>query len=47
MKLNTRFQDTNKLFFIQLVDISKFKEYFCKFPENALNNLKSTYSNIF
>ncbi|KAL4152679.1 hypothetical protein QTP88_000512 [Uroleucon formosanum] len=47
MQLNTRFQDTNKLLFLQLADVTKFKEYFCTFPVNALNNLKSTYSNIF
>jgi len=47
MQLNTRFQDTNKLLFIQLADTTKFKEFSCKFPKNALNNLKSTYSNIF
>jgi hypothetical protein len=47
MQLNTRFQDTNKLLFLQLADVTKFKEYSCKFPENALNNLKLTYSNIF
>ncbi|XP_050060818.1 zinc finger MYM-type protein 1-like [Aphis gossypii] len=47
MQLNTRFQDTNKLLFIKLADTTKFKEFSCKFPKNALNNLKSTYSNIF
>ncbi|KAL4107233.1 hypothetical protein QTP88_017616 [Uroleucon formosanum] len=47
MQLNTRFQDTNKLLFLQLADVTKFKEYSCKFPVNALNNLKSTYPNIF
>ncbi|KAE9522954.1 hypothetical protein AGLY_016585 [Aphis glycines] len=47
MQLNTRFQDTNKLLFLQLADVTKFNEYSSKFPENALNNLKSTYSNIF
>ncbi|KAL4143908.1 hypothetical protein QTP88_006162 [Uroleucon formosanum] len=47
MQLNTRFQDTNKLFFLQLADVTKFKEYSCTFPVNALNNLKSTYPNIF
>ncbi|KAL4082421.1 hypothetical protein QTP88_021317 [Uroleucon formosanum] len=47
MQLNTRFQDTNKLLFLQLADVTKFKEYSCTFPVNALNNLKSTYPNIF
>ncbi|KAL4112692.1 hypothetical protein QTP88_016434 [Uroleucon formosanum] len=47
MQLNTRFQGTNKLLFLQLVDVTKFKEYSCTFPVNALNNLKSTYPNIF
>jgi hypothetical protein len=47
MQLNTRFQDTNKLLFLQLADVTKFKEYSNRFPVNALNNLKSTYSNIF
>ncbi|KAL4149716.1 hypothetical protein QTP88_003593 [Uroleucon formosanum] len=28
-------------------DVTKFKEYSCTFPVNALNNLKSTYPNIF
>ncbi|KAL4131214.1 hypothetical protein QTP88_008555 [Uroleucon formosanum] len=47
MQLNTRFQDTNKLLFLQLADVTIFKEYSCTFPVNALNNLKSTYPNIF
>ncbi|KAL4113379.1 hypothetical protein QTP88_017011 [Uroleucon formosanum] len=47
MQLNTRFQDTNKLLFLQLADVTKFKEYSCTFPVNASNNLKSTYPNIF
>ncbi|KAL4143387.1 hypothetical protein QTP88_005724 [Uroleucon formosanum] len=47
MQLNTRFQDTNKLLFLQLADVTKFKEYSCTFPVNTLNNLKSTYPNIF
>ncbi|KAL4127519.1 hypothetical protein QTP88_011686 [Uroleucon formosanum] len=47
MQLNTKFQDTNKLLFLQLADVTKFKEYSCTFPVNALNNLKSTYPNIF
>ncbi|KAL4112793.1 hypothetical protein QTP88_016522 [Uroleucon formosanum] len=47
MQLNTRFQDTNKLLFLQLADVTKFKEYSFTFPVNALNNLKSTYPNIF
>ncbi|KAL4154561.1 hypothetical protein QTP88_000418 [Uroleucon formosanum] len=47
MQLNTRFQDTNKLLFLQLADVTKFKVYSCTFPVNALNNLKSTYPNIF
>ncbi|KAL4153064.1 hypothetical protein QTP88_000897 [Uroleucon formosanum] len=47
MQLNTRFQDTNKLLFLRLADVTKFKEYSCTFPVNALNNLKSTYPNIF
>ncbi|KAL4091278.1 hypothetical protein QTP88_025991 [Uroleucon formosanum] len=47
MQLNTRFQDTNKLLFLQLADVTKFKEYSCTCPVSALNNLKSTYPKIF
>ncbi|KAL4148801.1 hypothetical protein QTP88_002954 [Uroleucon formosanum] len=34
-------------FLALLADVTKFKEYSCTFPVNALNNLKSTYPNIF
>ncbi|CAI6360376.1 unnamed protein product [Macrosiphum euphorbiae] len=47
MQLNIRFQDTDKLLFLQLADVTKFEQYSSKFPENAFNDLKSTYSNIF
>jgi len=47
MQLNIRFQDTKKLLFLQLADVTKFKQYSSQFPENAFNDLKSTYSNIF
>jgi len=47
MQLNIRFQGTNKLHFLQLADVTKFKQYSSQFPENAFNDLKSTFSNIF
>jgi hypothetical protein len=47
MQLNTRFSDTDKLKFLQLGDVSKFKEYSSKFPESGLNCLKNTFTNIF
>uniref|UniRef100_A0A2S2PGV1 Zinc finger MYM-type protein 1 n=1 Tax=Schizaphis graminum TaxID=13262 RepID=A0A2S2PGV1_SCHGA len=47
MQLYTRFENISKLLFLQLADVTQFREYSFKFPENALNNLKSTYSNIF
>lgn len=47
MQLNKIFQNTDKLLFLQLADVIKFKQYFNQFPENAFNNFKSIYSNIF
>lgn len=47
MQLSTRFNDTDRLLFLQLADVSKFKEYSNQFPISAFNNLKKTYSNIF
>lgn len=47
MQIKTRFQNTNKLIFLQLADISKFKFYASHFPEEAFKNLGLTYSNIF
>jgi len=47
MQLNIRFQDTNKLLFLQLPDVTQFKQFSSKFPKNAFNNLKLFYSNIF
>jgi len=47
MQLNIRYNEINKLHFLQLADVTKFKQYSSQFPENAFNDLKSTYSNIF
>ncbi|CAI6357543.1 unnamed protein product [Macrosiphum euphorbiae] len=47
MQLNVRFNDTDRLIFLQLADVSKFKDYCGIFPTCALNNLIKTYSNIF
>lgn len=47
MQLNIRFQDSNKLLFLQLADVTKFKQYSSQFPENAFNELKFTYSHLF
>jgi hypothetical protein len=47
MQLNIRFNDTNRLIYLQLADVSKFKDYSGKFPTCALDNLKKTYHNIF
>lgn len=47
MQLSVRFNDADKLIFLQLADVSKFKDYHTKFPTCALNNIKNTYSNIF
>lgn len=47
MQLRTRFNDTDRLLFLQLADVSKFKEYSNQFPIIAFKNLKRTYSDIF
>ncbi|KAE9523127.1 hypothetical protein AGLY_016468, partial [Aphis glycines] len=47
MQLNTRFSDTDKLKFLQLGDVTKFKEYSTTFPDSGLNCLKNTFTNIF
>jgi hypothetical protein len=47
MQLSIRFNDTNRLLFLQLADVSKFKEYSNQFPISVFNNLKETSSNIF
>jgi len=47
MQLNIRFQDPNKLLFLQLADVTKFKQYSSQFPEISFNDSISTYSNIF
>lgn len=46
MQLNTRFSDTDKLTFLQLGDVTKFKEYSTTFPDSGLNCLKNTFTNI-
>lgn len=47
MQLSIRFNDTDRLIYLQLADVSKFKDYAGKFPTCALDNLKKTYPNIF
>lgn len=47
MQITTRFQDMEKLHFVTLMDTAKFKTYSEKFPTQALDNLKTMYSNIF
>jgi len=47
MQLSVRFKDTDRLIFLQLADVTKFKDYCSIFPTCALNNLIKTYSNIF
>lgn len=47
MQLSIRFNDTDKLIYLQLADVTKFKDYSCNFPTSALENLKKAYSNIF
>lgn len=47
MQITTRFQNSNKLIFLQLADVTKFKYYCNKFPDDAFKNLGLTYSNIF
>lgn len=47
MQLNVRFNDIDKLQFLQLGDVTKFKEYSVKFPKSGLNSLKNTFTNIF
>lgn len=47
MNIKIRFQNTNKLIFLQLLDISKFQFYSSQYPEQAFKNLGITYSNIF
>jgi len=47
MQIKTRFQNSNKLIFLQLADVTKFKYYCNKFPDDAFKNLGLTYSNIF
>lgn len=47
MQLSVRFNDTEKLIFLQLADVSKFKDYCVVFPTIAFDNLKNTYFNIF
>lgn len=44
MQLSIRFNDTDKLIYLQLADVTKFKDYSCKFPTSAFENLKK---NIF
>jgi len=43
----TRLQNTDKLIFLQLADVSKFKYYSTNFPVNAFENLGESYSDIF
>lgn len=47
MQLNIRFSDTDKLKFLQLDDVTKFKEQSTTFPDSGLNCLKITFTNIF
>lgn len=47
MQLSVRFNDTDRLIFLQLAYFSKFKDYHSTFPKCALDNLIKTYSNIF
>jgi len=47
MQLSVIFNDTNRLIFLQLADVSKFKDYCGIFATCVLNNLFKTYSNIF
>lgn len=43
MQLSTRFNDTDRLLFLQFADVSKFKEYSNQFPISAFNNLKDIF----
>jgi len=43
LQITTRFQNTNKLIFLQLADVSKFKYYSNVFPENAFENLGESF----
>jgi hypothetical protein len=47
MQLSVRFNDVDKLLFLQLADVTKFKDYCGIFPKSALDTLIKTYSNIF
>lgn len=47
LQLTTRFQNTSKLLFLQLADVTKFRQYSSQFPENYFNNINVAYSNIF
>lgn len=46
VQINTRFQNNNKLIFLQLGDVSKFELYSRFFPQKALENLEQSYSNL-
>lgn len=47
VQINTRFQNNNKLIFLQLGDVSKFESYSRLFPQISLDNLELSYSNLF
>lgn len=47
VQIITRFQNTNKLLFLQLADVPKFKCYTTLFPKSAFKNLKLSCSNKF
>lgn len=46
-QITIRFQDLEKLYFIKLMDTSKFREYAQEFSTDALNNLKICYPDLF
>lgn len=46
-QIDTRFQDMDKLFFVTLMDTSKFLEFATKFSIEGLNNLKTCFPNLF
>lgn len=43
MQLKIRFNDTHKLLFLQLGDVTKCREYSSNIPYSGLNSLKTTY----
>lgn len=39
-QLSIRFNDTDRLIYLQLADVTTFKDYSCKFPTCVFDSLK-------